>query len=163
MSGATVAAARSTTGAEARADALGGLEREVGILIRRVRRIIGDRARAVHPDLLPSSYLMLTWLIEEGPVRASVMAGTFHIDKGAVSRQLSHLVDLGLVDRSQDPEDGRASLVSASDEARRLLDNVVAEQRRHFDERLGDWSAEDLDGFVSLLGRYNTALGGYDV
>ena len=32
---------------------------EVGVLIRRIRRVIGERARAVHPDLQPASYLML--------------------------------------------------------------------------------------------------------
>ena len=38
----------------ARPDALRELEREVGVLIRRVRRVIGERARSVHPAL-PSS------------------------------------------------------------------------------------------------------------
>jgi hypothetical protein len=43
-----------------RAEELGRLEQEVGVLIRRVKRVIGERARAVHPDLQPASYLMLT-------------------------------------------------------------------------------------------------------
>ena len=30
-----------------------GLEQEVGVMIRRIRRVIGERARAVHPDLQP--------------------------------------------------------------------------------------------------------------
>ena len=36
------------------------------------------------------------------------------MDKGAVSRQVQHLVDLGLVDRQPDPDDGRATLLAAS-------------------------------------------------
>ena len=36
------------------------LEQEVGVLIRRVRRVIGERARLVHPDLQPASYLLLS-------------------------------------------------------------------------------------------------------
>ena len=56
-----------------RADSLRHLEREVGVLIRRIRRVIGERARLVHPDLQPASYLMLSWLVDEGPVRASSM------------------------------------------------------------------------------------------
>ncbi len=36
-----------------RAETVRALEHEVGVLIRRVRRVIGERARAVHPDLQP--------------------------------------------------------------------------------------------------------------
>ena len=87
--------------------------------------MIGERARAVHDDLQPASYLMLSWLADEGPVRASSMVENFHIDKGAVSRQIQHLVDLGLVERTPDPDDGRATLVAASDDAVRRLADVA--------------------------------------
>ena len=141
-----------------RADSLRHLEREVGVLIRRIKRVIGERARAVHEDLQPASYLMLTWLADEGPVRASSMVENFNIDKGAVSRQLQHLVDLGLVERTPDPDDGRATLVAASDDAVRRLADVAAHRRKWLDEQLGDWSAAELDGFVEPLERYNQAL-----
>jgi DNA-binding MarR family transcriptional regulator len=148
----------TTTGSSTRTDLLGGLEREVGVMIRRIRRVIGERARAVHPELQSSSYLMLSWLIEHGPQRASAMSEAFGIDKGAISRQVQHLVDLGLVDRSPDPQDGRATLVSASAAATGRLSAVIAERRRWIDERLGDWSDDDLEAYVALLRRYNTAL-----
>ena len=141
-----------------RADSLRRLEREVGVLIRRIKRVIGERAEAVHPDLQPASYLMLSWLADEGPLRASAMAESFNLDKGAVSRQLTHLLELGLVTRVQDPEDGRAMLVAASEDAVRRLADVSAHRRKWLDERLGDWSAEELDDFVDALGRYNRAL-----
>lgn len=141
-----------------RVDSLRGLEREVGVLIRRVKRVIAERARAVHPDLQPSSYLMVSWLVDGGPVRASAMVEAFGIDKGAVSRQLQHLAELGLVDRTPDPDDGRATLVAASDDARRRLEMVTVDRRRWLDERLGGWDTTELDQLVSLLGRYNTAL-----
>ena len=57
-----------------RAESLRQLEREVGVLIRRIRRVIHERARAVHPDLQPASYLCSSWLADEGPVRASAIA-----------------------------------------------------------------------------------------
>jgi DNA-binding MarR family transcriptional regulator len=141
-----------------RPDSLRQLEREVGVLIRRIKRVIGERARSVHEDLQPASYLMLSWLADEGPLRASSMVENFHIDKGAVSRQIQHLVHLGLVERTPDPADGRATLIAASDEAVRRLADVTEHRRKWLDEQLGDWSAEELSSFATTLQRYNEAL-----
>jgi DNA-binding MarR family transcriptional regulator len=141
-----------------RADSLRHLEREVGVLIRRIRRVIHERARAVHEDLQPASYLMLSWLVDEGPVRASEMVEKFNIDKGAVSRQLQHLDDLGLVTRTPDPADGRATLVVASEDARRRLADVSEHRRKWLDEQLGDWTTEELETFAATLEKYNLSL-----
>lgn len=142
----------------ARADLLGGLEQEVGVMIRRIRRVIGERARSVHPDLQSSSYLMLTWLNQHGAQRSSAMAEAFGIDKGAISRQVQHLLDLGLVDRTPDPDDGRATLVSASVEAAARINQVNEDRRRWLDDRLVDWPDSDLSEFVRMLSSYNAAL-----
>jgi DNA-binding MarR family transcriptional regulator len=141
-----------------RPDSLRQLEREVGVLIRRIKRVIGERAHAVHEDLQPASYLMLSWLSDEGPVRASSMVENFHIDKGAVSRQIQHLEELGLVVKTPDPDDGRATLIAASDDAVRRLADVASHRRKWLDEQLGDWSAEELTDFAATLHRYNLAL-----
>ena len=141
-----------------RADELGRLERELGVLIRRVRRVIGERARAVHEDLQPASYLMLTYLVAEGPQRSSVVSDRFNVDKGAISRQVQHLCDLGLLVREPDPADGRAMLISASPDAVRRLDVLDRDRRRWLDEQLAEWTEGDLRDFVSGLERYNHAL-----
>ena len=141
-----------------RANELGHLEQEVGVLIRRIRRVIGERARAVHPDLQPASYLMLSYLSSSGPQRSSVLSDRFGVDKGAISRQVQNLVDLGLVDREPDPADGRAVLVSASADAVRRMEAIARERRTWLDERLGEWSEADLRDFVGALSRYNAAL-----
>jgi DNA-binding MarR family transcriptional regulator len=141
-----------------RTDSLRHLEREIGVLIRRIKRVIGERARLVHEDLQPASYLMLSWLVDEGPVRASAMVERFSIDKGAISRQLQHLDELGLVVRTPDPDDGRATLVAASDDARRRLADVTEHRRKWLDEQLADWTAEELETFATTLEKYNRAL-----
>lgn len=143
-----------------RAEQLRRLEGEVGVLVRRIRRVIHERARAMHADLQPSAYLLLAWLAEEGPVRASAIAESLAIDKGAISRQLQHLVDLGLVVREPDPADGRATLVAASQDAVRRMADVAEHRRTWLDEQLGDWSDAELAGFVDTLARYNDALNG---
>lgn len=135
-----------------------GLEQEVGVMIRRIRRLIGERARSVHPEMQGPTYLMLSMIEAQGPVRASTIAEAFGIDKGAVSRQVQHLIELGLVDRSPDPDDGRATLLSASPVAVERLEQVKEDSRVWLDARLGDLADDDLEDFVRLLGRYNAAL-----
>jgi DNA-binding MarR family transcriptional regulator len=143
---------------ELRGQLLGELEHEVSVMVRRNRRVTAERARAVHPDLAPSSYLMLSFVAEKGPMRASEIVGQFDIDKGAISRQVTHLTELGLLARVGDPEDGRAMLVSVSEEGRHRLADVALQRRDWLDDRLGDWSDAELSGFVGALGRYNRAL-----
>ena len=138
---------------------LHALEQEVGILMRRVRRALSERAALVHPSLQPSSYVMLAHLIDAGPRRSSEIADTFDLDKGAVSRQVQHLVDLGLVERSPDPADGRATILTATAEAKERVDAVSRLRIEQLDERLAEWSPEDLDELVSRFARYNRTLG----
>lgn len=141
-----------------RSDSLRSLEHEVGVMIRRLRRVIGERARAVHPELQPASYLILNHVVRSGPVRASELVEQFDIDKGAISRQVTHLLELGLLAKEPDPVDARASLISLTDEARSRIADVGEYRRKLLDENLADWSAEDLDDFVAQLSRYNRAL-----
>jgi DNA-binding MarR family transcriptional regulator len=141
-----------------RTEVLRQIETEVGVLIRRVRRVIRERSEAVHPDLQPASYLILGYIQDHGPVRASAMGAVFGIDKGALSRHAQHLIDLGLVDRAPDPEDGRATLLTVSDDGQRRIDAVAAMRRKALDERLNDWTAGELADFAGMLRRYNDAL-----
>ena len=141
-----------------RSQTLGTLEHEVGVVIRRVKRVIGERARAVHEDLQPGSYLVLTYLETTGSCRSSAIAEAFDMDKGAVSRQVQHLTELGLIERTPDPADGRAALLTVTDDARRRMADVQRHRRKYLDERLAHWSDEDLRAFVDMLGRYNASL-----
>ena len=151
------------TGTEDRRDvALRSIEREVGALIRRVRRVIGERARAVHPDLQPSAYLILSYLHEEDDVRSTRLVENFGIDKGAISRQISSLVDLGLVERQPDPEDGRATRLRLTDDAKARIQAVSEQRWGRFGRQLAGWSDDDLVDFAANLQHYNESLDSQD-
>jgi DNA-binding MarR family transcriptional regulator len=141
-----------------RDEALRAIEREMGALIRRVRRVIRVVAVEVHPDLQPSTYLLLAHLHESGPVRSTAVVDALGLDKGAVSRQTQSLVELGLVERAPDPVDGRAVLLSVSDEGASRLERMRGGRGEAFDSRLGDWTPAELAAFAAQLGRYNAAL-----
>ena len=107
-----------------RYDDLRRIEAEVGTLIRRVKRVMGERAREVHPELHPMTYFMLTHLATHGPLRGADLADAFGMDKGGVSRQVQTLVDLGLVERRPAAE-GREDVVRLHMEALRVVQRAV--------------------------------------
>ena len=134
------------------------LEHEIGLLLRRIRRGIAERAVQVHPELNATSYSLLTTLSDFGPRRAADLAELFAMDKGTVSRVVHQLVELGLVDRSPDPGDGRASILSVTKAGTRRLGHMHERTRELFGERLADWPAEDIEDLAIALSRFNTAV-----
>lgn len=141
-----------------RRDELRRIESELGVLIRRVKRMLGERARVVHPDLAPVSFMVLQYVLDSGPIRAGELVDVFAMDKAGVSRLVQQLVELGLVQRSADPDDRRASLLVATDDAAQRVAAMRQERSERFDQRLGDWSDAEITEFAERLGRYNHAL-----
>ncbi|MGD9958169.1 MarR family winged helix-turn-helix transcriptional regulator [Nocardioides sp.] len=139
-------------------ETLQALEQEMGVMVRRIRRVIVERARAVDPELQIAGFLVLSYLGDAGPARSADVVDSLGIDKGAISRHVQHLVDLGLIGREPDPEDGRASLLQVTTHGRDRL-AVMAEQRRsNLEEKLADWDDDELEAFVAALSRYNRSL-----
>lgn len=144
--------------AERRDDAMRTLEHELGMLLRRVRRGIGERATAVHPDLSPTAYAVLLTLVDFGPRRAADLVDHFSLDKGAVSRVVRQLLDLGFVERTPDPHDGRASILAATPEALTRLEEMKGGRRRELGARLAEWEPAEIEEFARGLARYNESL-----
>ena len=139
-------------------ESLGALEQEMGVVVRRIRRVVVERARAVDPELQIAGFLVLSFVAEYGPARSADAVEALGIDKGAISRQVQHLIQLRLLERRPDPADGRASILSVTDLGWRRFAEVATQRRRLLDEKLADWSADDLTEFVAALARYNRSL-----
>lgn len=131
------------------------LEREIGLLLRRSRAISARLAGALHPDLDGAAYGLLALLNDAGPQRASDLVARLGVDKSTVSRQVASLVELGLVDRQTDPEDGRAQLLTPSTEGAARLTRIREARRARWEADLGDWPVEDVARLAELLGRFN--------
>src|SRR3954452_11193329 len=87
------------------------VEREIGLLLRRSRAISARLARELHPELDGAAYGLLALLDRDGPLRAGDLVARLGLDKSTVTRQVAHLVDLGLVTRDVDPGDRRAQVL----------------------------------------------------
>jgi len=139
-------------------ETLRALEHEMGVLVRRIRRVLAERARMLHPDLSPVACHTLMAPNDTRPPGASDLVDIFSIDKGAVSRQVQALIELGLIERSPDPEDRRAMILAITAEGSRRLASLAVARRHELSARLDGWTDDELREFVKSLGRYNASL-----
>lgn len=136
------------------------LEAQLRVLSRRVRRAVAERACALDPQIGEVGYAVADQLYRLGEQRQRDLVASLAIEKAAVSRAITQLVDLGLATREVDPADGRGHVVALTDVARDRLGALLRERRSWFLEKMAGWSTEDLDAFVGMLERYNTSIEG---
>ena len=80
------------------------------------------------------------------------------LDVSTMSRHVRALEERGYVERTVDPADARASLLTLSAAGRKVLDTAWASRRAWIDRSLADWSAEDRRILADVLERFAEAL-----
>ncbi|GAB2910957.1 MarR family transcriptional regulator [Rhodococcus aerolatus] len=93
-----------------------------------------------------------------GALRLSDLAGTLLVDASVVSRQVSALVDEGLLRREVDPADGRSRLLHVTGPGAEALARLRTAGCALLTERLADWEDEDVRTLARLLRRFNDSL-----
>jgi len=93
---------------------------------------LGRRLRQKQPgDVIDySAFPILKLLLHQGPMRLSALAQALRLDASTVSRHARQLEDRGLLERTDDPDDGRASRVEVSEAGRASLEQAF-EARHH--------------------------------
>lgn len=135
------------------------LEHEVSLLLRRARSVLRAVAGQVHPDVDAAAYAVLLVIGRAPePLRLADLTEEFGLDKSTMSRQVSALLQLGLVARTPDPQDGRAFLLELSPEGRRRLEEVSRARHAVWRERLAGWSAGEVGALADGLTRLADAL-----
>ncbi|MGW5050571.1 MarR family winged helix-turn-helix transcriptional regulator [Actinokineospora sp. NPDC004072] len=103
-----------------------------------------------------SAIVLLKNLVALGPARLSTLAEAVHSDPSTVSRQVTALVKEGLVARTADPDDGRASLLVPTAEGLAVLERQRARFALSIARMVRGWDPHDLDTFVELFERFIT-------
>ena len=99
---------------------------------------------------------MLIAVLDEGDARPSDLASALELDLSTVSRQVKHLEAAGLVVRRPDEVDGRACVLSLTDQGRDGLSAVRTTRAKLLDAVLTDWPDEDRADLLRLLERLVT-------
>src|SRR3954447_2200217 len=105
-------------------------------MARRLRQEAGT-------DLGPSQVAALATVERHGPLSPSELAARERIKRPTVTRIVRNLEIAGLLERIKDPEDGRASIRTATAGGRELLKRLRARKTAYLAKRLSAMDAED--------------------
>ncbi|EHB53344.1 regulatory protein MarR [Mycolicibacterium rhodesiae JS60] len=118
------------------------------------RSLFARQASAAGVALTQPSYALLRVLIDAGPLAMGALARAAHMDVGMATRQVTALVDAGLVTRKPDPADLRVALVGVSKQGRRVAGKLQDMRRDHLQRALSGWTSAELDQFAEFLVRF---------
>jgi DNA-binding MarR family transcriptional regulator len=142
--GRTLPAAAPTSRADGIADAITAT---VGALKRRIE----------DPEAHTRAFL-LGHVARLEPVRATDLAEQVHLDLSTISRHLRGLEESGLLVRSPDSDDRRASRLAVTPEGRVVLDRTTAARTALFTSATAGWTDSEVDELVLLLNRLSHDL-----
>lgn len=136
-----------------------GIGREFGRFMRSMHHF-QQTLHAHVPDrhLDRAAYMILGRIAGGGPVRLSALAGELCVDPSTVSRQVAALEAAGLLVRTPDPKDRRASLIAASPAGAEVFASNRARWIGALRELLADWTPAERREFARLFARLNEAI-----
>ena len=132
--------------------------REVLTSLMGVKTWLRETQQWLYGNHSPTALFALSLVDRHGPCRVTALAEEARVDASVVSRQIAHLEQVGLLERQPDPADGRAHLVSISPEGAAVLEQGRERLAAMVDERLQDWSPDQLLTFSDDLRRVLGAL-----
>ncbi|HEV2636275.1 MAG TPA: MarR family transcriptional regulator [Actinocrinis sp.] len=98
---------------------------------------------------------------QSASLRVSELAERLHVDTPAVSRKVRQLERAGLVGRSGDQADRRASRLELTDSGRAAIDATLRARRDWLAEVLGEWSADEQAALALALRRFADGVDRY--
>lgn len=151
-------AASATPTRTATDDEIASVEEQLRLLFVRVRAVWKEAAAAVHPDLQPVGYKILSAIVRRGRMHAGAIAESLEIDKSVVSRQVRQLEQLGLARSVADPNDRRARFIEATPAAAESVGQKGSRMQQQLYGQLRTWPAHDVDELARLLGRLTSEV-----
>jgi DNA-binding MarR family transcriptional regulator len=116
-------------------------------------RLCAPVIAAAPPGLDAQTWPVLHVLGRVGPCSAAHLADEIGIDRSGASRYADRLEESGLVQRTADPIDRRATLLSLTPEGRRVIDELNGVLADYLHEMLRDWPRGQAEALVDGLER----------
>ena len=133
--------------------------RELRLLIRRVMRGLRGPGPALGARRLGRRHAgLLMHIGTEGPVTVSELAASLGISLPAASTLTRELEEEGLVERSEDPEDRRRTVVEVADSTREAIHEWLARRDRPLEQALAALDEPEREAFLKGLRALADAL-----
>ena len=134
------------------------IETSIAEIFRAGRTWSKELAGQFLPELSPMGFGILRHVMRSGPVRSHDIVESFDMDKGSVSRMITGLRDLGLVETTVDPDDRRSTLISGTEKAEAAFVKFREEAHRRYEAIFAGWSTDDVARFATLLHRFDESF-----
>lgn len=118
-------------------------------LVRMTRHL---RGRRTDSRVSLTQLSALATLSLEGPITPGALAAKERVQPPSMTRVITSLADLGLVERSPHPTDGRQVIVSIAQSGLALLADERSAREAWMTERLATLSAEQLQVLRAAVG-----------
>ncbi|MEU0095127.1 MarR family transcriptional regulator [Kribbella sp. NPDC006257] len=117
---------------------------------------IGRRLKAKQPgDTIDhSAHLVLFVLRCNGALRLSDLAARMEIDASTASRHVRALEQAGLIQRSVDPDDGRAFRVELTEQGTAEWETAAKRRMELLTQAMEGWTDSDIETFEKLMTRF---------
>jgi DNA-binding MarR family transcriptional regulator len=125
-------------------------------LLRLARRIRTSSAGSI----TPSQLAVVATVVTHGPLTIGQIAEAEQVRPPSASKIVAALEDQGLVERTDDPDDRRRTLIAATGAGEEYLATVRAAGRGWLASRLGDLDDDDVATLQDALGALERLLGG---
>lgn len=138
-------------------DAITGIIAEFSDVFAFSRKRWSRYAEEIDAGLSSVGMIVLQFIIRKGPVTATGISQMLDMDKSIVSRQLAKLRELGFIDAAPAPEDRRVQLITGSQQAFEVIDDIRERWANAYRERFEGWTAEELETLRAGLHRFNAS------
>lgn len=119
---------------------------------------MGRLVSELHGDLPRPDFLVLVRLANNECARSRELAEAEGLDPSTMSRRLASLGARGLVERTADPDDGRAQILTLTQAGREAVAQERARRVALITDALADWDDADRAELARLLGRLSDTV-----
>lgn len=129
------------------------LDEQVGFLLRRANQRHASLFHDHMPERLTApQFATLARLRELGPLSQNLLGRRAALDAATIKGIVDRLVERGLLRVEPDPDDGRRSLVSLTEDGEALLDRCTPIAEHVTEQTLAPVAAEERPVLLRLLG-----------
>lgn len=134
--------------------------RQLGLFMRRSERFYTE-VKGGGLGLERAAFLLLGRIVSGVPSRLSVLAEDVGLELSTISRQVAALEAAGLVARTTDASDRRASVIEATPQGLELFDRCRDVWLGALRDLLSGWTLAEKTEFARLFTRFNEAIGAH--